>query len=576
MSRTYLQRKSLLALFMIAIFAISFNVTQGAATPPPAPLLKPTGIRLEYLGRDNYGYNYRVYLMVKNEGGAMTPNNTTTTPAIMLNINDSSGYGTVAVREFPMLAAGAEYAVAYTPANPITAFTYSPGVAAPAPDYRGLAGASLIIPTSTPYLYVQAGIMPNSKWLADNSLYKKFTKTFEIKDGRALESMPDFVVTDVRVIQSNAATNQQYAAAVKIKNIGGPAYSISDLKNYNSNYAGLDPRNLLVALRTIDKNKVKSGYRVVVKSASSTGAIMPRFKSGFETEAILPLPLNAKDLTGLSLKAQVNFNYIWARDNLNGGVINGIDLPLQNPYNPPYDGFIESNLSNNNWVGYKSIGKPDFSISNPRLLGVKENLPLMPKVISSSTPFACYPGQLKGDLDHDGKVTANDATLMTQAYLGVLKPVNMCCVDIDGNSKVEISEQQKVTNASLGLTKLGYCSPAVTQPKYFAVANVTNQGAPAYIGSTTVRVAFRISFIAGGKASTTAAIGYLSSKSGWLNKGSLGEVKTDMTEIFKKYGTGGFRITKHVVKIDASSVTDTTKGVLIEANDFNNTASSKQ
>ena len=69
MSRIKRQRKSFLALFLIALFALSVNATRGAAIPPVAPSLKPTGIRLEYLGQDAFGYSYRVYVKVKNEGG---------------------------------------------------------------------------------------------------------------------------------------------------------------------------------------------------------------------------------------------------------------------------------------------------------------------------------------------------------------------------------------------------------------------------------------------------------------------------------------------------------------------------
>lgn len=569
MSRIKPQRKSLLALFMIAIFAISINATQGATPAPAAPSLKPTNVRLEYLGRDSYGYNYRVIVTVKNEGGAMTPNNTTTTPAVMLNVNESSGSGNVAVK-LPMLGAGAEYPVVYSAAAPIGALTYVPGGVALPADYKGLPGCSLVIATATPYLYVTAGVMPDAQWSHDYSLYKTITKTFEIKDGRAVESAPDFKITEVKIVPVSVGANpgQRFNAEVKITNAGGPFYKIQYLKYYPISPTADNANDVVVGLRVTNRYKVSTGYVSRIKS--------PVIKAG-QTETLrFLLPSAARDMAGYSVKAMVNYG--WRHDLQYPQITNLPNNSLMSgntQQSNPFSGGIESNYINNYWTGYPTIAKPDLKISAPRVISSKMIFPTAPKTISSSTPFACYPGQMKGDLDHDGKITSADATLMTQAYLGILKPVNTCCIDLDSNGKVDINEPQKVTNASFGLTKLGYCSQATNKPMYYATANVVNQGAPVYIGSSTVRVAFRINFTVGGKATSTTAVAGLTSKSGWLGKGSLGEVKADMTNVFSKY-IGRFKVTKNVVKIDANSVTDTSKGVLFEANDLNNTATSKQ
>lgn len=577
MSRIHRQRKSFLALFLIALFAISVNVTQGAVVAPTAPVLKPTKVRLEYLGKDNYGYNYRVNVTVKNEGAAMTPNNAATNPALMININESSGSGATELTNFPKLPAGGEYNVTYKANMPVSAFTYTPNDVSPVgTDYQGLPGASMIIPTSTPYLYLNVGVMPDSKWSHDYSLYKTITKTFEIKaDGRAVESAPDFKITDVKIVPVSvgAYPGQRFNAEIKVTNAGGPAYRVTHLKNYPPSGVNYVTENdVVVALRVTDRNKVQTGYIGRLKG--------PVIKPG-QTETLrFLLPATARDMAGYSVKAMVNYGM---RSDLGSSVLpwtvnNSVKLGIDVQPNAtiPNIRYFESNYDNNYWVGYPYIAKPDFSVSNPRLSYVKENLPSMPRAIAPSTPFECYPGQLKGDLDHDGKITSNDATLMAKAYVGTLKPTNMCCVDIDGNGQVDINEPQKVTNAALGLAKLGNCSAATTRPKYFAIANVVNQGAPIYIGSSSIPVAFRVSFTANRKASTTAAVGYLKSKSGWLNNGALGEVKADVSAIFNKYAPNSFKVTRNVVKIDAASVNDITKGYLFEVNELNNSAFSNR
>jgi len=664
MRRIYQQRKGLLALAMIALFAVSTQVTFGATTPgtAPAPLLKPTGVRLEYLGRDNYGFNYRVYVVIKNEGGAMTPNNTTTTPALMLNINESSGSGNTAIK-VPMLAAGAEVVAEYIANSPITAFAYAP-TSTPAPTvgaYKGLPGASLVIPPTLPYLYVTAGVMRDAQWSYDYSQYKTITKTFEVKtDGKAVESAPDFRIAEVKITPVTTGTNpgQRFNAEVKVVNAGGPFYHVYTLKGYPNNpgvsASAITEANLIVGLRVTDRNKVQTGYLGQVRG--------PIIKAGYTETLKFLLPTTAREMSGYTVKAMVNygfrnnFGYPVIAGQINNSVKTGIDQ--QPDATNPFLRYYESNYANNYWNGYPLITtlKPDFAVSNPRVLFVKENFPLLTnnttlpksfdcysgqlrgdldhdgkitmidvkimeqvylgvikptnmccvdfdgnstadisdyqKVINAnlgitttgncaitdtqakpsvfSSAFSCYPGQLQGDLDHDGKITVIDSVMMNQSYLGVLKPTNMCCVDFDGNGKTDINEVQKVTNASLGLTTMGKCGMAVSQPKYFAVANVVNQGAPIYIGSSSVRVAFRINFTVNNKASSTNVLGTLTSKTGWLNKGAVGEGKADVTAIFKKYPN--YKITKNIVKVDAATVIDTSKGSYIETNDLNNTA----
>lgn len=488
MSRIHRQRKIFLALFLIAISAVAFKTTHSANAQLAMPVLKPTNVKLEYLGKDKYGYNYRVVVLVKNTGADMTAKNTTTTPAVMLNVNDSSGYGT-AETKIPMLPAGGEYTVAYSASVPVKAF---PGGVQPPLDFRGLPGASLIIPTSTPYLYVTAGIMPDAHWAYDNSLYKTITKNFEIKTGgKAVESAPDFKVVDVKIIPVATGTNpgQRYYAEVKVVNAGGPAHHVFDLKGYPDapDDGNLNEEGVIVGLRITDRNKVQTGYLGQIKG--------PVIESGDTQKLRFLLPANANTMAGYSVKAMVNYGF---RNDfvfpvvagaVNNSVKAGIDQ--QPTIANPFIRYTESSYNNNYWVGYPTVPKPDLIAVAPRLVFVNNK----------------------------------DAALR----------------------------------------------------KYYAVSYVANKGAAVYIGSSTVKVAFRISFVVGNKASSTSAVGYLRSKTGWLNKGSLGEVKADLTNVFKNYKSrNSFRITQHVVKIDASTVSDATKGLLIESNDANNTAASKQ
>jgi len=99
--------------------------------------------------------------------------------------------------------------------------------------------------------------------------------------------------------------------------------------------------------------------------------------------------------------------------------------------------------------------------------GCKEGacLNILKKGTVSQQGVECKPGQKIGDVNGDGKITTTDAELAMKISLGIIpKPADLCCVDINKDSKVDISDVVKIKKIVAGLEESPGVCPVECKP----------------------------------------------------------------------------------------------------------------
>ncbi|NTU98413.1 hypothetical protein HGA64_00170 [Candidatus Falkowbacteria bacterium] len=488
MSKFHVNASSLrkvLALFLVAAAVTVFVPTYkaSAATGTAAPLLSVSGARLDYLGLDSYGLrNYRINVQITNRGRDFRLAAGAASPALTIIANDHSGYGMAELKDLKQLPGGATQGVVFAPVTPAEVLPMLPGippVAPIGPDYKGISGSSIAVPTSTPFLYLTFMVSDNANTPPDYS--KKYKAMFEIKpDGKVVEVSPDFVVTGVRIVEQRtpgATAAQRYVAQVTVKNTGSAAYNEMALKY------GIQPRfsetqaipgDLTVALRVSGNNGVKNGFIGFIKG--------PVIAATTTQTLNFLLPAGIKSASKISVKALANFG-IRYNPFTDGSVNDSVIADIDSTTAAPQDVF-EKNHANNAWSGVLTLPRPDLYLSNVRLT-------------------------------YDQKAK-----------------------------------------------------------KYYASVNASNKGDAVYVGSSTVKIAFRFTLYANRKNITISSTATLGSSSGYFNKGMLGTVKLDMTQAMANYPTPkSYKFIRGVAKIDANNVTNTSVSQLVEKDERNNSTS---